>query len=254
MAQLGPAWDPRKYSFVNLLLLPLDRVQYTVTSLARRSSMDSVSVSRKANVQHVIIKKTHCPHNSEEASSPLGVDGEIDRPKAPAVRGALTLSAKRMDRIRLERLIADVYTRDVLPLPGMVLGRGDLFRRGSIMRRLSMHAGFNRRSSSVSTIHTGPVTADARSVHEVGEEKDVISGHDGRGDQQRSSDADYESPKTPTSTPSRSKTLRFRAPSKKSASSSGNEKRASQEVTPDSPSRKKWTSSMNLLSVFHRRN
>lgn len=215
--------------------------------------MDSVSVSRKAHVQHVIIKKTHCPHNSEEPSSPLGTDGEIDRPKTPVVRGALTLSAKRMDRIRLERLISDVYTRDVLPMPGMVLGRGDIFRRGSIMRRLSMHTGFNRRSSSVSTIHTGPMAADARSVHECGEEeKDLISGHDGRGDQQRSS-ADCESPKTPTSALSRSRTLRFRTPSKKSASSSRNEKHAGQEDTPESPSRKKWTSSMSLLSVFHRR-
>lgn len=253
MAQAGPSWDPRKYSFVNLLLLPLDRVQYTVASLARRSSMDSVSVSRKTNVQHVIIKKTHCPHNSEEASSPIGTDGEIERPKTPVIRGAFTLSARRLDRIRLERLIADVYTRDVLPLPGMVLGRGDIFRRGSIMRRLSMHTGFNRRSSSISTIHTGPVAADARSVHEYGgEEKDLMSGHDGRGDQQRSSDADCESPKTPTSGLGRSKTLRFRAPSKKSVASARNEKRTGQETNPDSPSRK-WTSSMSFLSMFHRK-
>lgn len=256
IAQRGHARDPRKYSFVNILLLPLDRVQYTVASLARRSSMDSVSVSRKTNVQHVIIKKTHCPHNSEEASSPIatGPDGEVDRPKTPIVRGALTICARRMDRIRLERLIADVYTRDVLPLPGMVLGRGDMFRRGSIMRRLSMHPGFNRRSSSVSTIHTAPAAADAQSVQEYGrEEKVLIRGHDERGDQQRSSDADGDSPKTPTSALSRSRTLRFRAPSKKSTSSLRNEKGASQEANPDSPSRKKWTSSTSLLSVFHRK-
>lgn len=258
MAQPGPAWDPRKYSFVNLLLLPLDRVQYTVASLARRSSMDSVSVSRKANVQHVIIKKTHCPHNSEEASSPLGGDGEIERPKMPAVRGALTLSARRMDRIRLERLVSDVYTRDVLPLPGMVLGRGDLFRRGSIMRRLSMHAGFTRRSSSVSTIHSGPVTADARSVYEYdGDENDLITGHDGCADQQRSSDADCESPKTPTPTLGRSRTHRFRAPSRKSTglvSSPRSEKRSQDSNPESSPSRKKWTSPMSLLSALSPKN
>lgn len=267
MAQPGPAWDPRRYSFVNILLLPLDRVQYTVASLARRSSMESVSVSRTANVQQVIIKKTHCPHTSEDASSPLSPDSEIERFKTPVVRGALTISAKRVDRIRLERLISDVYTRDVLPLPGMVLGRGDIFRRGSIMRRLSMHAGFNRRSSSISTIQSTTAVADAREVREVrdarsiqgceGDEKDLIESHSGAVDQQRSSDADCDSPKTPTSTLGRSKTLRFRSHARKSVgsvSSPHSEKHGSEEGNLEtSPSRKKWGSPMSLLSVFHRR-
>lgn len=257
-AQPGPAGDPRMYSFMNLLLLPLDRVQYTVASMARRSSMDSVSVSRKAKVQHVIIKKTHCPHSSEEASSPLGGDGEIERPKAPVVRGALTLSARRIDRIRLERLISDVYTRDVLPSPGMVLGRGDIFRRGSIMRRLSMHTGFNRRSSSVSTIHSGP-PVETRAVREYdGDEKDVVSGRDASAEQQRSSDADCESPKTPTSVLKRSKTIRFHAASKKptgSVSSPRSEKHASEDSNSESaPSRKKWASPISLLNVLSPKN
>lgn len=258
MAQPGPAWDPRKYSFVNLLLLPLDRVQYTVASMARRSSMDSVSVSRKANVQHVIIKKTHCPHSSEEASSPLGGDGELERPKTPVVRGALTLSARRIDRIRLERLISDVYTRDVLPLPGMVLGRGDIFRRGSIMRRLSMHAGFTRRSSSVSTLHSGS-PAETRTVHEYdGDEKDLVAGRDASAEQQGSSDVDCESSKTPTSMPRRSRTIRFHAASKKpagSVSSPRSEKHASEDSNPESaPSRKKWVSPISLLNVLSPKN
>lgn len=255
-AQPGPAWDPRKYSFVNLLLLPLDRVQYTVASLARRSSMDSVSVSRKAKVQQVIIKKTHCPHTSEEASSPLSPDGEIERPKTPVVREALTLSARRVDRIRLERLISDVYTRDVLPLPGMVLSRGDLFRRGSIMRRLSMHTGFARRSNSISTIHSATAVADGRSSHGCeGNEKDVIKCHTGGADQQRSSDAHCDSPKTPTFTLGRSKTLRFRPQARKSAGSvsSQSEKHASSEGNLESSPRKKWSSPRSLLSVFHRK-
>lgn len=254
MASPGPAIDPRKFSFVNMLLLPLDRVQYTAASVARRSSMDSLAVLRKANVQHVIIKKTHCPHTSEEAARPLGGEGEIERPKTPVVRVALTLVAKRIDRIRLERLIADVYTRDVLPLPGMVLGRGDLFRRGSIMRRFSLHASFANRSSSVSTGHSGPVVTDGRSAEEYsGEEKELVVNHDGFTDQQRSPDTECESPKTPTSTLGRSRTLRFRASMRSagSVSSPRSEKCSSQESNLEmSAPRKKWTSPASLFNVL----
>jgi len=248
--------DPRKYSFVNMLLLPLDRVQYKAASLARRSSMDSLTVLRKANVQHVIIKKTHCPHTFEEAASPLG-DGEIEPLKTPAVRGALTLVARRIDRIRLERLITDVYTRDVLPLPGMVLGRGDLFRRGSIMRRLSLHAGFSRRSSSVSTIQSGPVVTDARSMEDYsGEEKELVASHDGLADQQRAPDTECESPRTPTSTLGRSRTLRFRTPMKsaESVSSPRSEKYLSQDSNPEMSQSRKWTSSFSLFNMLAPKN
>lgn len=257
MSNPGPAMDPRKYCFVNMLLLPLDRVQYTAASVARRSSMDSLTVLRKANVQHVIIKKTHCPHTSEEAASPLGGEGEIERPKTPVVRGALTLVAKRIDRIRLERLVADVYTRDVLPLPGMVLGRGDLFRRGSIMRRFSLHAGFANRSSSVSTGHAGPVVTDGRSVEEYsGEEKEWVASHDGFADQQRSPDTECESPETPTSTLGRSRTLRFRTSMRSAGSVSAprSEKCSSQDGNPETSARKKWTSPTSLFNVFSPKN
>ena len=254
MANPGPAMDPRKYSFMNLLLLPLDRVRFTTTSLARRFSMDSMTVSRKANVQHVIIKKTHCPHTSEEAASPQSGEGEFERAKTPVVRGALTLIARRMDRIRLERMIADVYNRDVLPMPGMVLGRGDLFRRGSIMRRLSLHAGFTKRSSSVSIANSGPLVGDTRSVEEYSVEfKEMKAGHDGFTDQQRSTDPECESPRSPRTPLGRSRTIRFRSSMKSagSASSPRSEKCSSEESHCETPPpRKKWASPISLFNVL----
>ncbi|KAJ5087013.1 hypothetical protein NUU61_008320 [Penicillium alfredii] len=248
------SWDPRQYSFVTLDLVPLDRVQYAAGSLARRSSMDSMAVLRKSHVQHVIIKKTNCPHSHEELTSPD--QGEIERPKTPVSRTALTLTARRMERIRLERLVADVYTRDVLPLPGMVLGRGDLFRRGSIMRRLSLHAGFTRRSSSVSTSHSGPVMTDAHSIDgHGGEEKELTAQGEKCEDQQN---ADGEIPRTITSTMGRSKTLRFKGAAKRAMGappSPRSEKRRSQDDNSESsPARKKWTSPMALLSVLSPKN
>lgn len=215
--------------------------------------MDSMTVSRKINAQQVVIKKTHFPHSIDETASLT--DGEIDRPRTPAMRGLLTVTARRVDRIRLERQITDVYTRDVLPLPGMVLGRGDLFRRGSIMQRLSFHTGFNRRSISVSTTHSGPMATDARSIGDYdGEEKELLGSPDGGNEHL---EAECDSPKTPTSTDGHSKVVRFRSTSRKttgSASSPRSEKRRSQESSHESsPTRKKWTSPLTLLNVFHRK-
>ncbi|CEO59786.1 hypothetical protein PMG11_04443 [Penicillium brasilianum] len=257
--QPGGTWDPRKYTLLNLPLVPLDHIQYTVASLARRSSMDSVGIQRKASVQPVVIKKTHFPHTSDEVTNPPP-EGEIERPKTTVARGALTVTARRAERVRLERLISDAYTRDVLPLPGMVLGRGDIFRRGSIMRRLSLHATFAKRSSSVSIAsQSGRAVADARSIdYQSGEEKDVVTTHDRTNDQRRSAEAECESPKTPTSTLGRQRTIRFRSTSKRtseSASSPRSEKCTSQESSSGlSLTRKKWSSTMGLLSALSPKN
>lgn len=257
MGRSGGTWDPRKYSLLSLSLVPLDHIQYTVSSLARRSSMDSVAITRRANVQPVVIKKTHFPHTMEETPNPPP-EGEIERPKITVARGAITVTARRAERIRLERLISDAYTRDVLPMPGMILGRGDLFLRGSIMRRLSLHATFAKRSSSVSiTSNSGRAVPDARSIdYPSGEEKDLLTTHDGGNDQRRSADADCESPKTPTSTLGRHRTIRFRStPKRTSESSPRSEKRSSQGNTSElSPTRKKWPSSMGILSALAPKN
>ena len=260
MGKPGGTWDPRKYSLLNLPLVPLDRIQYTVSSLARRSSMDSVGVTRKANVQPVVIKKTYFPHTTDEAPKPLP-EGEIERQKTTVARGAVTVTAKRAERVRLERLISDAYTRDVLPLPGMVLGRGDLLRRGSIMRRLSLHASFAKRASTISVAsQSGRVIPDARSIdHQSGEEKDLITTYDGGNDQRRSGEPECESPKTPTSTIGHQRTIRLRSTPKRtseSASSPRSEKRTSQESSSEiSPLRgKKWTSSKGLLGALSPKN
>ncbi|KAJ5087359.1 hypothetical protein N7456_010975 [Penicillium angulare] len=257
MAEPGGNWNPRRYSLLNLPLVALDRPQYTVASLPRRSSMDSMAITRKSNVQQVIVRKTHCPNNYDEStgSGSTSSAGEIERPKTPATRGSWTVTARRMDRVRLEKLISEVYTRDVLPYPGMVLGRGDIFRRGSIMRRLSFHAGFTKRSSSVSTSHSGPVVTESHAVEEYdGEEKDLITAQDGCSDQPLLGE-DCESPKTPTPTSpvGRSKTLRFKD-TKKSGSLSRKEKRSKQEKDGEMSPRRKWGTPINLLSVLSPKN
>lgn len=255
MAKPGGAWDPRKYSFVNIVLVPLDHVQYTVASLARRSSMDSMALSRKSNIQQVVIKKTHYPHTYDESTNLPG--SEIERPKTQASRDSLTVAARRIDRIRLEKMMANIYTRDVLPFPGMALGRGDLFRRGSLIRRLSFHGGFNRRSISASTSQIGPIATDGRPVAEYNcEEKELIAGHDGCDEQPFSPGTEHalpRTPRTPTSITGRSKTLRIRGSKKHMGSittSPRSEKRSSRGSSEMSPTRKKWTSPLSLFGAL----
>lgn len=252
LAEMGKsgAREPRKYSLLSILLVPLDRTQYTVASLARRS-MDAMAISRKSTSQHVVIRKTRCPQTHDESTES---SSEIERPNSPITRTPWVVTAKRMDRIRLERLISEVYTRDVLPWPGMILGRGDLlFGRGSIMRHLSLHKGFAKRPISISTSHSGPVVTESHAVDDYnGEEKELFTSQDGCGDQQ-SPITDCESPKTTTSVMGRSKTVRFGATAKKSLSLP-REKQPTQDDSLDSSPRKKWSSPMTLLSALSPKN
>ncbi|KAG0160888.1 hypothetical protein PDIDSM_8420 [Penicillium digitatum] len=251
------AWEPRKHSFLAIRLLPLDHVQYTVSSMARRSSMDSTAISRKSRAQQVVIKKTHYPRHTEEPVAQA--EGEIERPKTSADHSALTLTARRIDRIRLERLISDVYTEDLLPSPGMVLGRGDLFRRGPLMRRLSLHPGFTKRSSSVGTFHSRRRSTDIRSDREnEGMDKEAVDGSEIGENKGEDKNVESELPRTPT-TPRRSKTFLFRGSPKNPASSVSSprsDKRRSQDGSAESsPSSKKWSSpqkwsSKNLFSAL----
>jgi hypothetical protein len=209
--------------------------------------MDSMTIPRKFRVQYVVIKKTHYPRHTEEPV--LQTEGEIERPKTPVDRSALTLTARRIDRIRLERLISDVYTADLLPFPGMVLGRGDLFRRGPIMRRLTLRPGITRRSTSVSTFHSKAGSTEMRPE----EENEGMDKETGSSDIGEDKEVECESPRTPT-TPRRSKTFLFKGSPKNPASSVSSplsDKRRSQDGSPEiSPSSKKWSSPKNLFSAL----
>ncbi|KAJ5884724.1 hypothetical protein N7495_009234 [Penicillium taxi] len=262
-AKPGATQNPRRYSFNTLNLMQLDRVHYTVASVARRQSMDSVAITKRSHVQRVIIKKTHKPRKNvtiqdvtEEVNeaTPKEPESEIERPKTPVSPKIMTVTGKRASRIYLEKMIADIYTKDVLPYPGMVLGRSDLFDRSTIMRRLSLHTGKQFSSISMSLSRSAPV--DSRpSASYSGEEKTNIASQDGCNDQR---DSVEESPKTPTSSLRRSMTLRIQETSRRSIgalslSSPRGEKSHSQEIEPvatpvPSPTRKKW--SKNLFSGF----
>ena len=83
------------------------------------------------------------------------------------------LAPSRADRIRLEALLADIWTRDVLPFPGMT-GRARSEHRvrasaSSMMRKLSVASiasNFTKRSGSVASLQRA-VEADAFADAEI---------------------------------------------------------------------------------------
>ncbi|PWY88352.1 rho guanyl nucleotide exchange factor [Aspergillus heteromorphus CBS 117.55] len=154
----------KAYSFLTLELIPLTGVAGLTPCLPRRPSMQALATSRaQVDSQNIVIKNTHCPHRYR-ISGPVG--GEIERPKTPISCSAFILTAHRQDRIRLERAISSVYTRDVLPYPGMTLAAGDI-----IKRHLSLRPGLYRRSSSVSLRTNGTSSVASTGATRVGVNK-----------------------------------------------------------------------------------
>lgn len=142
----------RETSFLSLDLVPEEEVADFTPQLSRRPSLQTLGTAGmqriRSNLPPIIIRKTHCPQKHSQLHQ---IDGELERPKVPPlVPQPFTLIARRQDRIRLERAILPIYTRDTLPYPGMFLATGELlFGPGSIIRNLSFRSKRYKRSTSM---------------------------------------------------------------------------------------------------------
>ncbi|KAL4867922.1 hypothetical protein BDV12DRAFT_186333 [Aspergillus spectabilis] len=142
----------RVSTFLTLDLVPIRETSELTPQLSRRPSLQTlgtIGVQRvRSNLQPIIIRKTHCPLKHSQTQQ---VHGELERPKVPPlVPQPFLVVARRQDRIRLERAIFQIYTRDSLPYPGMFLATGELlFGSSSIMRHLSLRSKRYKRSSSI---------------------------------------------------------------------------------------------------------
>ncbi|OGM50069.1 rho guanyl nucleotide exchange factor [Aspergillus bombycis] len=161
----------RGYSFLTLDLAPLDQVLSSEPSFSRTASVHSVAISRvESDLQHVVIKRTHCPNKQGQITR--HIDGEFERPKLSLPESPIILTTRRQDRIRLERIISSVYTRECLPYPGMSLAKGDiLFRPSTIMRHFTVRPGVYRRSSSVNLPRSQSVVEKPYSTSEATQRK-----------------------------------------------------------------------------------
>lgn len=105
--------EPRKCSIMALALVPFER-----SAASFRAPSTSCATT---GIQHVYIKRTHNPNSYKDTILP-GEDA-LERSKGSVPDGAVELVTNRQDRVRLEYSLSDVYTRDLLPYPGMDLGK-----------------------------------------------------------------------------------------------------------------------------------
>lgn len=145
---------PILYTFLSLNLKAIGRVSGHPGTLARRLSVQrAATVGFKADVRQVIIKDTHAL--KQLGGTQLRSSSSMSRSQSLLLPSRITvLSPKRAERIRIEQSLEGVWTRDVLPYPGMTYRRGDYLIRASassVMRKLS-------RASKTSNINKRPTS------------------------------------------------------------------------------------------------
>lgn len=161
LALEGPATQPsvpHLFTTTSLELKPLAPIFGQAGTLARRLSIQrAATVGPRVATCQVIIRNTHKPQDGQEMKPSL--PAAINRSQSLLTTHRVTvLAPKRSERVRLEQSLANVWTRDTLPFPGMSLTRsGNIIRAsaGSLVRKLSLasiHTPFAKRSTSLTLV------------------------------------------------------------------------------------------------------
>lgn len=142
-------------------LRSLDTTFTSQSSLYQESFMQRAATvgSNRASISHVIVRNTHNASDLQEYRDSSSHSASIHRSQSYlSTKRIPVLEPKRSERVRMEQSIADVWTRDRLPFPGMIGSKGSQIIRasaGSLARKLSLasiHTPFSRaRTSSLST-------------------------------------------------------------------------------------------------------
>ena len=119
-------------------------------SFVRRMSVHrTATVGPTTDLNQVIIKNTQSQKEALDNSSSTSL--QIPRSQSVATPSHVqTLAPRRADRIRLEGLLSDVWTKDLLPYPGMTPRRSDPLRASAnhVIRKFSMASITSNFSSS----------------------------------------------------------------------------------------------------------
>lgn len=110
-------------------------------NFARKSPVHrAATVGVGKNLRQVVIKNTQAQKAVEERRSSASLP--VTRSRSHTTNKCLqTLAPRRMERIKLENAMAEVWTKDVLPYPAMAPSRPENSIRASansVMRKLSM--------------------------------------------------------------------------------------------------------------------
>ncbi|QGA14861.1 hypothetical protein EYB26_002517 [Talaromyces marneffei] len=174
------ALEPRRFSCVCMSLQPLE-ADGRPFLLKRRGSLRISSSHPLHNQQNrVMIKKTHNPIYDTEVR--LLQETESIRPRSvtkEAANTTIVLVPARSHRVKIERSISGIYSQELLPYPGMTLGRGDYMSQTmvgkTVMRGLSIRGVFHsRRSASLSKV-TSISLDDSLEQDENEEEEETTS-------------------------------------------------------------------------------
>lgn len=127
-------------------------------SLVRRMSVHrAATMGSKQHTTQVIIKNTQA-QKIPEPPPPFAPNAVTRSQSHLSVNHIPTLAPRRAERIRLETALEEVWTKDILPFPGMSNRRMENQIRASansVMRKLSMASiasNFSRRSPSFSSV------------------------------------------------------------------------------------------------------
>ncbi|KAF2127906.1 hypothetical protein P153DRAFT_318981 [Dothidotthia symphoricarpi CBS 119687] len=146
------------FTSLSLDIKSLGAVFGHANSVVRRMSVHrAATLGAKTNTSQVIIKNTQAQTSPESppSFSPSVVTRSLSHMSSNHVP---TLAPRRTERMRLETALEDVWTKDILPFPGMSNRRVETQIRASansVMRKLSMASiasNFSRRSPSFSSV------------------------------------------------------------------------------------------------------
>ena len=158
-------FEPLKVLTLNIKPITLI-IDHKSEPLKQKPIQRAATVGPATNMNHVMIKNTHVEKNLIDEQSARAL--AIGRSQSVfSTKHIPTLVPRRIDRVRLEMALSDIWTRDVLPYPGMLSRRSETSIRASanmMMRKLSMASitsGFSKRSISHTSLRTGQRTDDS---------------------------------------------------------------------------------------------
>lgn len=152
---------PERFSMLSLDIKAVGRVLGHPGSLVRRLSMQrAATVGSRPGLCQVIIKNTVSSRDQGEASK-ADRSGAIGRSQSvvSTTNRVTILAPRRAERVRIEQDMADVWSKELLPYPGMGLQHLEQHIRASassVLRKLSrssLAASLGKRSAS--QLHEG---------------------------------------------------------------------------------------------------
>jgi hypothetical protein len=120
--------------------------------IRRMSVRRTATVGPTTDLNQVIIKNTQSAKEAVDNSSNTSL--QIPRSQSVATPSHVqTLAPRRAERVRLENLLSDVWTKDLIPYPGMTPRRSDPIRASAnhVIRKFSMASITSNFSSSKRT-------------------------------------------------------------------------------------------------------